>query len=502
MKCHDCGAELVDGNPICPACGKENLPEPVSEELLPEVTEESAAEPEVSEVAEAAETSETGEAAETPATEIKEGVKATPGKIALAVVSGVLLLAVLIGLIISGVNGNSGSETPTDTAPATTPVETQVEGTIPPDGNPDDVTCKGTYTVSDDEAIAARNDVVATMGDAVLTNGQLQIFYWEEVFAFLQEYGVEYAAYFGMDYSKPLDTQLCETGDISLTWQQYFLRSALNNWNVYRALDLEGEASGFELPADYIAQRDTFGENLKEAAVADGYADADDMIRQSYGAGPVLEDFLHFAQINNEGYLYFEHLYNGIELTYEEVDAYFTQYEAEYGQNGLTRDSGKFVDVRHVLIMPEGATSATIRTETFPEEAWAASEKKAQELYEQWKNGDMSEDSFAQLAMDNSDDGSASSGGLYTDVTKGYMVEAFDAWCFDESRKSGDHAIVKTEFGYHIMYFVDSADIWYETAREDLLSEKTSAVVPAAVEKHPMEVDYSAIKLGLRDLTK
>ena len=52
------------------------------------------------------------------------------------------------------------------------------------------------------------------------------------------------------------------------------------------------------------------------------------------------------------------------------------------------------------------------------------------------------------------------------------------------------------------MYFVGSESIWFETAKEDLLSEKSSTTVPAAVEKHPMEVDFSAIKLGLRDLTK
>ena len=491
MKCNHCGADLVDGNPICPDCGKENLPElePVFEETVPETT----VEPEATEVV---------ETAEVPAAETQTRVKATPGKIAMAVVSGVVLLAVLIGLIISGVTGNSGTTTPTETVPATTPVETVVEGTIPPDGNPDDATCKGSYTVSDEEAIAARNDVVATMGDAVLTNGLLQIFYWEEVFAFLQEYGVEYAAYFGMDYTQPLDTQLCQTGDISLTWQQYFLTNALNSWNIYQALDLEGKASGFDLPEDYIAQRDTFGADLEEAAVADGFVDANDMIRQSYGAGPVLEDFLLFARINNEGYLYFEHVYNNIAVTDEDVDAYFTQYEAEYAENGITRDSGKYVDVRHVLIMPEGATSANIRTETFSEEAWAVSEKLAQELYDQWLKGDMSEDSFAQLAMDHSADGSASTGGLYTDVYQGYMVEAFDAWCFDENRKPGDHGIVKTEFGYHIMYYVGGEDIWFETAKEDLLSEKSATTVPAAVEKHSMEVDFSAIKLGLRDLTK
>lgn len=34
------------------------------------------------------------------------------------------------------------------------------------------------------------------------------------------------------------------------------------------------------------------------------------------------------------------------------------------------------------------------------------------------------------------------------------MVNSFSAWCFDSSRKAGDTAIVKSDFGYHIMYFV------------------------------------------------
>ena len=35
------------------------------------------------------------------------------------------------------------------------------------------------------------------------------------------------------------------------------------------------------------------------------------------------------------------------------------------------------------------------------------------------------------------------------------MVDAFDKWCFDEARQPGDHGIVKTSYGYHIMYFVE-----------------------------------------------
>ena len=41
------------------------------------------------------------------------------------------------------------------------------------------------------------------------------------------------------------------------------------------------------------------------------------------------------------------------------------------------------------------------------------------------------------------------------------MVESFNDWMFDESRKEGDHAIVETEIGHHIMYFVCEQDNSY-----------------------------------------
>ena len=50
--------------------------------------------------------------------------------------------------------------------------------------------------------------------------------------------------------------------------------------------------------------------------------------------------------------------------------------------------------------------------------------------------------------------GSASTGGLYADVAPGDMVDEFNDWCFDASRKPGDTGIVQTEFGFHVMYFV------------------------------------------------
>ena len=152
------------------------------------------------------------------------------------------------------------------------------------------------------------------------------------------------------------------------------------------------------------------------------------------------------------------------------------------------------------------ATSETIRTETFPEEAWAASKTEADGILQQWL-ADPTEANFEKLANEHSDDGTkdpttglGTTGGLYTDVVQGQMVQAFDAWCFDAARKPGDYGIVETEFGYHIMYFCDSPPLWLEYARNDLMTERANTLLEEASAKYAFEVNYSAIVLGHVDL--
>ena len=74
----------------------------------------------------------------------------------------------------------------------------------------------------------------------------------------------------------------------------------------------------------------------------------------------------------------------------------------------------------------------------------------------------MLEESFGELAATySSDGGSSTNGGLYEDVHPGQMVTEFNDWCFDASRKPGDTGIVKTSYGYHVMYFVSQTDTYY-----------------------------------------
>ena len=177
----------------------------------------------------------------------------------------------------------------------------------------------------------------------------------------------------------------------------------------------------------------------------------------------------------------------------------FAEHEEEYAQVGLTKQT-KTVDVRHILIYPEGATSETVRTETFSEEAWAAGKAAAQAVLDQWLAGDMTEESFAALAGEHTQDpGSASTGGLYTDVSEGMMVTNFNDWCFAEGRQVGDYDIVETEFGYHIMYFCGENYLWMETVEQDVISQKTNDMVDAALAKYPLTVHYDQIMLSMAE---
>ncbi|MGN0534132.1 MAG: peptidylprolyl isomerase [Eubacterium sp.] len=136
-----------------------------------------------------------------------------------------------------------------------------------------------------------------------------------------------------------------------------------------------------------------------------------------------------------------------------------------------TADETETYSVRHILIMPrdeEGNTDTT-GEKTFTDEQWEEAEKKAKEVYETFNKGDKTEYSFALLAEQYSDDTASLSssgttgvfGGLCEaiPVTENYVAE-FKNWCIDDSRRYGDTDIVKSQYGYHIMFFVNDTEAY------------------------------------------
>ena len=98
------------------------------------------------------------------------------------------------------------------------------------------------------------------------------------------------------------------------------------------------------------------------------------------------------------------------------------------------------------------------------DDAKAAAMAAAEELLNTWKSGEATEDSFAKLVEEHTDDtASAATGGLYEDITpqKNVYEEGFFNWSIDDSRKKGDVGIVETSYGYHIMYYVGDDELTY-----------------------------------------
>ena len=489
MNCKFCGAEMMEEKPFCPTCGKDNTLEETPVEAVEETAEEVVAEETA--VAEEAMAEETVTEEETT----EEAPKAKSNKVAICITAIVVILALIVALVVTAFGAKK-----VEVDEPTVETELVYTATTPADTLADDVTHLGTYTVSDEEVLAAADTVVATMGDAELTLAQLQIYYWTEVFNFLNSYG-SYASYLGLDYTVDLDKQLCGMSETEMTWQQYFLNCALDTWTAYQALSLEANANGYEMDQetkDFLA---SIPEDMATLAASYGFASSEELLLANFGPGVTVDTYAEHMYTYYNGYGYFSGIYDAVQFTDAEIEAYFDENAATYEESGVTKESGKYVDVRHILFMPETNGTDAEGNAISTEEDWAAAEAQAQEILNQWLAGEMTEMSFAELAMHNTQDpGSAESGGLYENVYVGQVVEPFENWCFDETRKIGDYGIVRTDYGYHVMYFVGSADIWFVTAQDDMMNAAVENVVPDAVAKYTMDVDFASIKLGYLNL--
>lgn len=128
------------------------------------------------------------------------------------------------------------------------------------------------------------------------------------------------------------------------------------------------------------------------------------------------------------------------------------------------------VQVRHILIMAEADDEGN-----YSDEAKAAARTRAEEILAQFQAGEQTEERFAELAEQYSEDsGSNTNGGLYDSVEPGQMVPEFDAFCF-APHEHGDTAIVYGDnggyAGYHVVYYVGTDLKSNVLARNTLMSE-------------------------------
>lgn len=156
--------------------------------------------------------------------------------------------------------------------------------------------------------------------------------------------------------------------------------------------------------------------------------------------------------------------------------------------------------VRHILVAPEsGSNSSSSNSEKteYTDEQWAAAKKKADSILAKFNKTDKSEYEFAKLAEQYSTDSASTSsgsndsfGGLYESVTLGQMVPDFEKWSIDDSRKYGDTGIVKSDYGYHIMFFINDCPEYQSKIIAQIKSDRLSNMI----DKAEVKVHENAIK--------
>lgn len=463
MKCKFCNAEIGPEDTSCPFCGKALVEEEMSVQETDGVTDEvSNGEPSVGESF-AEEIKAEEESAKKPMKNV--------WKLVLAIIGAVAALGVLAVVLLTALG---------------------VE--MKPRAN--DIHKKDSYTVADDKAVKKGDTVVAVIGGKELTNAQLQIYYRMQILDFANYYG-SYLSYMGMDLSQPLSAQQCYF-DESMTWEQYFIDIAIKTWQNYQVLALLAEESGFTLDEEWQTEFEALPEAMEEQAAEGGYENAAAMVTELLGPACTMDDYMAYIKLASLSSEFYTSEYERLMPTAEEIEAYFAENEASFTKNGITKESGLVSSVRHILVCPEGGTTDEEGNTTYSDDEWAACLKKAEEILAEWKAGDATEESFAALANIYSEDGgSNTNGGLYKDITpSSSYVESFLKWSVDMARQTGDTEIVKTSFGYHIMYFVSGEAEWINSARTNLLSERTTGMIDDAQGKWPMKVTYRKIALA------
>lgn len=156
--------------------------------------------------------------------------------------------------------------------------------------------------------------------------------------------------------------------------------------------------------------------------------------------------------------------------------------------------------VRHILVAPESdsdSSSSTSDETEYTDEQWAAAKKKADSILAKFNKTDKSEYEFAKLAEQYSTDTASTSsgssdsfGGLYESVTLGQMVPDFEKWSVDDSRKYGDTGIVKSDYGYHIMFFVNDCPEYESKIIAQIKSDRLSDMI----DKANIKIHENAIK--------
>ena len=115
-----------------------------------------------------------------------------------------------------------------------------------------------------------------------------------------------------------------------------------------------------------------------------------------------------------------------------------------------------------------------------------SSSAQANEILAKFNAGEKTLDAFKALGEGVTQDSSI----VYEKVYKGKMVAEFEGWLFAEDRKEGDAAVVQSDYGYHVMYYIgENEATWKYQAREYIVSDRLTDWLNEAVKTYNVKAN-------------
>jgi len=242
----------------------------------------------------------------------------------------------------------------------------------------------------------------------------------------------------------------------------------------------------------YLVQREEFRQSAEELGIEITEKDVDkaedELVKSRFDGnekeyeralkqqGLTAEDYRSTLEASVLAQKLYEEVTKEIEVTGEDVLAYYTQNQSQYG----TPESR---DVRHILVAEKDANGQV---------DFEKSKAKADEIYAELEGGA----DFADLAKASSaDPGSKDTGGKLT-ISRGQTVPEFDKTSFELDAGELSQP-VKTQYGYHVIEAVSPVRPAKVTPiakvkasiRTTLLQEERQKVMAAWVEDLSKEYD-------------
>ena len=261
---------------------------------------------------------------------------------------------------------------------------------------------------------------------------------------YITQYG-SYLAYFGLDTSKDLSTQMYSD---TLSWQDYFEQLAVENLKQSKAMKAAADAEGFTY--DTTDEYNTFKETIKTSAASAGISEKE-YVRSIYGGYATMGRIEQYVKNDMVMNAYYEKLqednapsddeiqsyYDENKATYDSVDYRLTTIEAE-----LPTEPTELADPVEETASTDTAADGTATTDTTQDTAYQPSDAEIAKAMED-----------AKVLADDAEQTVAKDGEAHENEKKSSVNYLISDWLFDDARKAGDTTVI-TNDNSHCYYVV------------------------------------------------